>query len=118
MLRLASGSPRRQKLVGLLGVDFESVAVDVDEAAHPHPALAKAEAAVLPGRVTLAADTLIELAGERIGKPVDPDDATRMLRRFAGRAHVVRTEVALVGATGRRLRFAVRSRVWMREADE
>jgi len=31
---------------------------------------------------------------------------------------VVRTEVALVGATGRRLRFAVRSRVWMREADE
>ncbi|MGH2500169.1 MAG: Maf family protein [Candidatus Limnocylindria bacterium] len=37
--------------------------------------------------------------------------------KLAGRAHLVRTEVALIGAASRRLRFAVRSRVWMRDAD-
>jgi nucleoside triphosphate pyrophosphatase len=118
MIRLASGSPRRRELLALLGVPFEVAPADVDERAAPRPALAKAEAVAQPGQVTLAADTMIELAGERIGKPADADGAVAMLHRLAGRDHVVRTEVALVNAAGRALHFAVRSTVTMQPVDE
>jgi septum formation protein len=118
MIRLASGSPRRRQLLALLGVPFDVVLPDVDERAAPQPALAKAEAVARVGDVTLAADTMIELAGERIGKPTGAADAIAMLERLAGRTHTVRTEVALVTAAGRSLRFAVRSTVTMEPADE
>lgn len=118
MIRLASGSPRRRELLGLLGVPYEVAPADVDERAAPKPALVKAEAVARRGEVTLAADTMIELDGERIGKPADPADAIAMLHRMAGREHVVRTEVALVNAAGRPLHFGVRSTVTMRPADD
>jgi septum formation protein len=118
MIRLASGSPRRRELLALLGVPFAVAPADVDERAAPKPALAKAEAVARPGEVTLAADTMIELDGERIGKPADAADAVAMLEQLAGREHVVRTEVALVNAAGRALHFGVRSTVTMRPADD
>jgi len=118
MIRLASGSPRRRELVALLGVPFEVAPADVDERAAPKPALAKARAVARPGEVTLAADTMIELDGERIGKPADAADAVAMLERLAGREHVVRTEVAIVNAAGRTLHFGVRSTVTMKPADD
>ena len=114
---LASGSPRRVELLGALGVDFESVAPDLDENAFPEPALAKAEAVARRDEVTLGADTLVYLGDERLGKPADLDHAREMLHRLAGREHIVRTVVALIGAAGRRFRFAVRSRVWTKPAD-
>jgi len=118
MIRLASGSPRRRELLALLGVQFEVAPADVDERAAPKPALAKAEAVARPGEVTLAADTMIELDGERIGKPAGPAGAVAMLEQLAGREHVVRTEVALVNAAGRALHFGVRSTVTMKPADD
>ncbi|HTJ61309.1 MAG TPA: Maf family protein [Candidatus Saccharimonadales bacterium] len=118
MIRLASGSPRRRELLALLGVQFEVAPADVDERAAPKPALAKAEAVARPGEVTLAADTMIELDGERIGKPAGPAGAVAMLEQLAGRGHVVRTEVALVNAAGRALQFGVRSTVTMKPADD
>ena len=118
MIRLASGSPRRRELLALLGAPFEVTPADVDERAAPKPARAKAETVARPGEVTIAADTMIELGGERIGKPAGPDDAVAMLGRLAGRTHVVRTEVALVNAAGRPLHFAVRSTVTMKPVDE
>jgi septum formation protein len=118
MIRLASASPRRRELLELLDVPFKIVPADVDERAAPKPALAKAEAVARPGEVTLAADTLIELDGERLGKPADAADAVAMLERLAGREHVVRTEVALVNAAGRALHFGVRSTVTMKPADD
>src|ERR1043165_5827271 len=89
-LHLASGSPRRQQLLALLGAPFETLPADVDERTAAHPALAKAEAVARPGHVTLAADTMIELDGERIGKPADADGAVAMLERPAGPEDVVR----------------------------
>jgi len=118
MIRLASGSPRRRELLALLGVQFEVAPADVDERAAPKPALAKAEAVARPGAVTLAADTMIELDGERIGKPDGPAGAVAMLEQLAGREHVVRTEVAIVNAAGRTLHFGVRSTVTTRPADD
>lgn len=118
MLTLASGSPRRRQLLDALGVPYTPAAADIDEQAAAHPALAKAEHLARPGMVTLAADTMIELGAERIGKPADPREATEMLRALAGRTHAVRTEVALVGANGRRFWFGVRSSVTMRPRDD
>jgi MAF protein len=117
VLRLASSSQRRRELLALLGAPFEAVAADVDETTVASPAAAKAERAASPGVVTLAADTLIDLDGERLGKPSDPEGARAMLRLLNGRDHDVRTEVALVDARGRRLRFAVRSRVRLDASD-
>ena len=118
MIRLASGSPRRRELLALLSVPFGVAPADVDERSALRPALAKAEAVARPGEVTLAADTMIELAGERIGKPTDAAGAVAMLEKLAGRAHTVRTEVAVVNAAGRALHFAVRSTVTMKAADD
>lgn len=102
----------------MLGAEFEGVAPAIDEAAFVSPALGKAEAVARPGAITIAADTQVLLDGERLGKPADEADAVAMLRRLAGRDHIVRTEVAILGTGGRRLRFAVRSRVWTRERDD
>lgn len=118
MIRLASGSPRRRELLALLGVPFTVVPADIDERAAEHPALAKAQVVAQPGTVTLAGDTLIELDGERIGKPADGPAAITMLHRLAGRSHVVRTEVAIVAPNGRAIRFGVRSTVAMKPADD
>jgi septum formation protein len=117
VLLLASSSPRRVELLRVLGADFEPIAPDIDEDSFESPALAKAEAVMRPGAVTVGADTEVLLDGERMGKPADERDALRMLHLLAGRDHIVRTEVVVLGAA-RRIRFAVRSRVWTKPRDE
>lgn len=114
MLRLASSSPRRIDLLRLLDVPFEVAPAAIDEERSISPASAKADASARPGTVTLAVDTTVELDGERIGKPRDEADAVTTLTALAGRTHDVRSEVVVVGASGRRLRFTVTSRVTMR----
>jgi septum formation protein len=115
VLRLASSSPRRIQLLALLQVPFESTGSNVDEARIAAPARAKADALARSGEVTLAADTEIDLDGERVGKPRDESHAIALLATLSGRDHEVRTEVALVGANGAQRHFAVRSRVALRE---
>jgi septum formation protein len=111
---LASSSPRRQDLLRDAGFRFEVVAPDVDESARPGEApgeLARRLAAEKAGAVTrrvdasccvLAADTVVVIDGETIGKPRDEAEAAAMLLRLAGREHRVLTGVALaVPALGR-----------------
>jgi len=117
VLRLASASPRRIELLTALGVEFEAVAPEIDENEFPEPALAKAEAVARGDGVTLGADTLVLVDREVLGKPRDVGHARAMLHRLAGREHIVRTAVALLGVAGRRIGFAVRSRVWAKPAD-
>lgn len=104
---LASASPRRLDLLRALGLSPEVRPADVDETLlpgeDPHEAaerLARAKAAKVAadapaGAVVLAADTIVVLDGEALGKPRDPDDARRMLRALRGRSHDVVTGVAL-----------------------
>jgi septum formation protein len=110
-LVLASASPRRLELIARLGLCPEVVPCDVDESWHPveraqdyvaRVALDKAVAgsAARPGAVVLAADTAVVLDGEPLGKPIDDDDARRMLRRLAGRSHTVITAVAVCAPGG------------------
>lgn len=115
MLRLASSSPRRLHLLGLLGAPFDAAAPRVEERGLASPAVAKADAVARRGEVTLAADTEIDVDGQRVGKPIDGSHAVAMLATLSGRDHEVRTEVVLRAASGARTRFAVRSRVTMRD---
>jgi septum formation protein len=111
-LILASASPQRRRLLSDLGEPFEVVDPDVDETPPPGPlvdavrALARRKAEAVarsrPGATVVGADTVIELDGALLGKPVDADEARAMLRSLAGRSHLVHTGVAVVRAgTGR-----------------
>lgn len=115
MLRLASSSPRRIQLLRLLQIPFESTAPEVDEQRFVSPARAKAAAVARPGEVTLAADTAIDVEGDRVGKPTGASQAIAMLATLSGREHEVRTDVVVVAASGARKQFAVRSRVTLRD---
>jgi septum formation protein len=105
-LVLASASPRRRELLALLDRPFEVVAVDVDETPRPGEAAeelvvrlaadkARAGAAAAPGALAVGADTVVVVDGEVLGKPADPADAARMLRRLSGRTHLVVTGTAV-----------------------
>ena len=104
-LVLASASPRRRELLASLGLEFAVRPVDLDETYRPGEAAPdyvlrlareKALARAGPGELVLAADTVVVLDGELLGKPSDPEEARRMLARLAGRRHTVYTGVALV----------------------
>ena len=132
LIYLASQSPRRQQLLAQIGVPFEVLLPE-------DTLVAEALEAVLPGETALAyvkrvtalklqaaraqlkasrqvvhpilcADTTVVLNGEILGKPQDPDDASRMLHRLAGQTHWVLTAIAV--SEGRRTHRAVsRSKV-------
>ena len=55
----------------------------------------KASAVAAPGELVIAADTTVDLDGELLGKPVDDDDARRLLGRLSGRTHHVHTGVCV-----------------------
>ncbi|MFL6202493.1 MAG: Maf family protein [Thermoanaerobaculia bacterium] len=108
-LILASGSPRRRELLEGLGVRFQVRPVDLDESPRPGEAprdyvlrlaIEKAAAQAGPGELVLAADTTVVVDGEILAKPLDDEDARRMLRRLAGREHSVLTGIALHGPGG------------------
>ena len=108
-LILASASPRRRELLGLTGLPFTIDAPDVDETCSlaPREAVkelsrrkALAAAALHPGCVILAADTLVSVDEKALGKPRDAEDAFRMLSLLSGRWHQVYTGVTVVDADG------------------
>ncbi len=102
-LTLASGSPRRAKILRELGVDFVVAKSDAPEVCYPDDpertvcenARAKGEA--VGGERTLSADTVVWFNGKIYGKPRDLDEARRFLRELSGREHVVFTGVAYRG---------------------
>jgi septum formation protein len=123
-LILASGSPRRREILGQLGLVFTVVVPDLDEEAihggSPGEtargrAVAKAEAVACPGRLVLAADTLVALNGRVYGKPGGPAEAEAMLSELCGRRHDVWSGICLT-TEGRRWSEVVRTRVWLRAA--
>jgi septum formation protein len=79
----------------------------------------KADAAYAshPTAVVIAADTIVLISGEILGKPRDATDAVRMLRVLSGREHEVLTGVAIVARRGVAVEVA-RTRVWMNPLTE
>ena len=105
-LILASQSPRRQQLLQLLQVTFTVRPADIDEAMDPtrppqtevaRVSKLKAEATTRnPGDVVIAADTIVVLEGQVLGKPRDEADAVRMLTALSGRDHQVMTGITVL----------------------
>ena len=136
---LASGSPRRAKILKDLGVDFEVVKTDAPEVSYPSDpertvrenALAKGAAARsvphshpssdrLRGSLRsgdtfpiLSADTIVWFSDRIYGKPRDLEEAKEFLRELAGKVHTVFTGVAFDGDVK-----VVRSDVRFREFSE
>jgi nucleoside triphosphate pyrophosphatase len=109
MLVLASASPRRQDLLRNADIAFEALPADIDETPLPGEAprecaerLAQAKALAVwhtrPQDVVLGADTIVVVNGTILGKPVDGEDAARMLRLLSGNTHRVITGVCVVKA--------------------
>ncbi len=129
-LILASASPRRRQLLTEAGYDFEVVAPEVEELhsekltvreATSYNALRKglAVARAHPGRVILAADTLVALDHQLIGKPADHAEAASLLRLLSGRTHVVASGVFIAHLhRGKSLAFSVISRVVFKKLNE
>ena len=118
-LILASGSPRRAKILRDLGVDFEIVKTEAPEVSIPHDpvrtvtenARAKLRAGVdtvatscdppeVEGRPILAADTIVWFDNRIYGKPRDLDEAKEFLRELSGQTHVVFTGIAFWDGKG------------------
>ncbi len=125
-LILASGSPRRAKILRDLGVEFEIVKTEAPEVSIPHDpvrtvtenALAKLHAAPTEGRATLAADTIVWFNNRIYGKPRDLDEAKEFLRELSGQTHVVFTGVAFRAEDGTERTACVESRVTFRGLSE
>jgi septum formation protein len=123
-LILASGSPRRSEIMSSVGWTFTKDVPDVDESeieGEPPEvyvqrlARTKAEAVAArhPDEIVLGADTTVVIDGQIIGKPIDDDDARRMLRMLSGNWHDVLTGIAIakneethVGLQRTRVKFA------------
>jgi nucleoside triphosphate pyrophosphatase len=125
---LASNSPRRHALLAEAGYEFEVIVPAINELVVAQLSLreltianatrkAMAVARIHWGRVVLAADTLVAMKGQIIGKPRDLNHARMILRRLSGRTHDVCTAVCIVGPR-RRISFAEISQVRFRKLTE
>ena len=115
MILLASASPRRAQLLSALELRFEVRPSGAPEPP-PTPADARAPGAYVErlarlkadagggADLVIAADTVVALDDEILGKPVDEAQARAMLRRLRGRAHRVFTGVCV--ARGARVQSA------------
>jgi len=116
-LILASSSPRRQEILEAMGLVFTIRTNAVDESPLQDEsaadmvvrlAAAKAQAIGLEAeQIIIGADTAVVLGDEVFGKPVDGNDAFRMLSRLSGKTHQVMTGVAIVSAEGLKTALAV-----------
>ena len=122
-LVLASQSPRRRELIGLLGIPFQSMSADVDESLRPNEDPAKyvlrlaelkartcyseASPMVLAAKkddlVFIGSDTAVVADGVILGKPKDERDALQMLHQLRGRTHQVFTAIALFDAASEKV---------------
>ena len=107
-LILASGSPRRHELLTTAGIPHQIRVPMADETLPPHIESRRAVAllsqrkaaaalAISPedDALVLAADTVVSLDGEILGKPHSEEEARQMLKRLSGRSHTVCTGVTV-----------------------
>src|SRR4051812_16412025 len=113
---LASQSPRRKQLLEWAEVEFEIIVKPTDEsypkelspqevAIHIAREKSKAVSEIAHDKTIIAADTIVVLGSDIIGKPWDRDEAVSVLKRLAGNHHQVITGVVIV-KNGKEISFA------------
>ncbi|HEX9582159.1 MAG TPA: Maf family protein [Gemmatimonadales bacterium] len=124
MIVLASQSPRRRQLLDMLGIRHVVDPANVEERQETGEApeafaarIARQKALQVVtrhgGTPVLAADTVVVVDGDTLGKPRSPEEACQMLARLAGRDHRVVTAVALAAGARVHQRCDV-TQVWFR----
>lgn len=125
---LASQSPRRRELLNLMGIPFTTVNPNVDEVINPNLPLENAieELAYIkaldvlnrhPEANIISADTIVVCENEVMGKPVNEEDAIRMLKQLSGKKHEVITGVCLL-SSDKEIRFHTKTLVEFYDYDE
>lgn len=113
VLLLASNSPRRKQLLAAAGFEFVTAEPQVAEKFDVDLTVREltifnavrkgiSVARVHPGAIVLAADTLVALGKEIIGKPANLEEAVDLLRRLSGRVHEVCSGVFICHLAARR----------------
>lgn len=122
---LASQSPRRKQLMEAAEIDFDIIIADVDETNPPGMLgelvpgfLAKKKAAAIEEKVhdaiIIAADTVVLLDHEILGKPIDEKHAIEILHKLSGRKHEVVTGVCMQKGN-KQVCFSVTTEVYFRK---
>lgn len=114
---LASKSPRRKELLSLVTEDFRIIPANGEEILPE--GISPEQAVILLSRqkaeeiykeykneTIIAADTVVSIDGQILGKPSSPENAVEMLRMLSGRVHSVFTGVCVIDADGRMHSFA------------
>ena len=125
---LSSNSPRRKELFAGLGIDFDVRVISGIDESYPSDIplkdvpqyIAKEKAAaydIATDDLVVTADTVVIVDNEILGKPVDEDEARKMLRKLSGRSHEVITGVCLTTCELQRS-FAVMSEVTFKKLSE
>ncbi len=124
---LASKSPRRKELFGILGIPFvceeSNFEEDIEQTFPPRElacylAQGKAQAVAPkhPNAIIIAADTLIALGNQVLGKPHTPEKAREMLQMMSGKSHSVITGYAILDTqTNKAVSRAVETKVYFRK---
>ncbi len=106
---LASGSPRRAKLLQQMGLHFKIVKSGINEGKLEKPwtngvqKLAKAKALAVsgaPGQVVLGADTIVVHQNMVFGKPKNSEEAQKILQALSGTVHEVVTGICVAKYAG------------------
>jgi septum formation protein len=125
-LVLASGSPRRKKILEGLGFEFATIesGVNEDELFVDDPiqkvrALAELKAVSVhkyyPRKKVIGADTIVICRNKELGKPADRKEAAEMLSLLSGKCHEVVTGVAVVAPHDRKRINIERTKVYFKE---
>lgn len=129
-LVLASSSPRREKLLKQLGLDFTIVPGKIDESQFTslppekmvvELARAKAEeiAGLVEDTIIIAADTVVVYNNDVLGKPINKENAREMLKKLQGDKHTVLTGIGILSTEDGLSTFQYdRTEVYMREMEE
>ena len=125
---LASQSPRRRELLTQVGLSFDIVVADVDETVWENERfdayvqrVATTKALTIaqhyPDALVIAADTIVCIGDEILGKPKDYQDARRMWLQLSGQRHQVKTTV-VVAHSNRLLHDTVSTTVSFKDLSE
>ena len=129
---LASSSPRRKQLLESVGISLKIVPSNIEEKMNPRlgPAAqaellsvqkAEAVARLYQGKefLIIAADTIVVVDGEKLGKPESESDAKRMLKKLSGKKHSVVTGFTILDCiSGKKVTRSVETQLWMRKLSD
>lgn len=126
---LASASPRRKQLLKQIGLQFEVIPSNIDEKLNPRLSPLKqvailsqqkaesvAERKEAKDALVLAADSMVYVVDEIMGKPKDEKDARRMLKKISGKVHSIVTGYTLIDPMAKKkVTRSLETKVWFRK---